>query len=75
MVMLMVYQIEQFTCSPGDDDDHGNDDHDDQERVADKTVPQILTFLSSISMPFYLLHQQVDDDDDDHAGDHHQDHD
>ena len=43
--------------------------------MADKTVPQILTFLSSISMPFYLLHQQVDDDDDDRAGDHHQDHD
>ena len=27
--------------------------------MADQAAPQILTFLSSISMPFYLLHQQV----------------
>ena len=41
----------------------------DQANLGDREAPQILTFLSSIAMPFYLLHQQVGANGDD-GGDH-----
>ena len=34
-------------------------DECDQANLGNREAPQVLTFLSSISMPFYLLHQQV----------------
>ena len=39
--------------------DYGDNYEYDQEIVAVNDAPRIFTFLSSISMPFYLLHQQV----------------
>ena len=39
--------------------DYGDNYEYDQEIMAVNDAPRILTFLSSISMPFYLLHQQV----------------
>ena len=34
-------------------------DECDQANLGNREAPQVLTFLSGISMPFYLLHQQV----------------
>ena len=54
---------DQESMADDHDHDHDNDDdNEDQESMADEAAPQILTFLSSISMPFYLLHQQVCND-------------